>query len=750
MKILRVCPTPIHTQKIYNQHKKPRKFKQAVHLLRENNGLFPGGWKDAMEALGHEVFEISFDDHFLQGLWAFENGALSAFSSHSPSTALLAKQIDAFKPDVVFLYAGVMYRFDNKEREYLRSICKHPCQYVGFWGDEVPHFTTPYEYFGDLDFLFTANEAYKRYFEVNGIPSEVLAVSFDEKFANPETAPTPPNMHTPLFVGDTGYLAPDHIRRYEILDELLGKTDLKIFGFQRGSVLNTNGRLGRLLRLGQKLLPNVFIKIGIRLCYRYFPRRSRIIKALCLIRTANMIGISVMAMLPQSNPLAAYFIGKPSLKKKYPNKVHPGPPSYHEYLKLLSSYFFNINIHRDEENDYGNIRCFEVTGVGSLLFSDRVESMKEFFVEGEEFVGFKDAEDLIAKIDYYKQHPEEARKIARAGQKRTLANYTLKQRCKLLHDKFISLPNTQKKIAPRRLVANYDLSRYPISYDFAFFLECALIKKNQSHFNELHVNLILPQDIKNIAGVNTEADKAVDSFGRSFRINHICAQIASLFPLDGFSIVHKTPDIDPYTESPLYVEYPHHADFYEFVNSNASLVQGFSASLQARRYAKNYLRSLSRGPYCTISLRQYAFDQQRNSNLAEWQKAIDHLESRGVTVIILPDTDQFGHDIGLSIHKDNIFWAGCFDVDLRYGLYEECDFNFFVNNGPGTMASLNRKVKFAKFKLLAAGVPHCTREFIERQGFTYMKNPAYCTQHQHWYWVDDDYDYIRPVIDARF
>jgi spore maturation protein CgeB len=750
MRILRVCPTPVHTQQIYKQYKKPRKFQEAIHLLRETNVLLPGGWKDEMEALGHEVFETSFDDHFLQGRWAFEYGALSAFSSHSPSTALLAKQIEHFKPDVVFLFAGVMYRLDNKERQYLRSICEHKFKCVGFWGDEVPHNTSVYEYFGDLDFLFASNEAYKDYFQQNGVQSAVLGASFDEKFATPDVYHPNPDLKTPLFVGDTGYLAPDHIKRYETLDQLLERTNLKIFGFQRNSVLSTNGRLGIVLQTAQRFIPDIVVRKAMGVCYRYFPGRRRIIKALGLIRTANTIGISVLALLPQAHPFAPYFLNKLSLRKKYPGRVNPGPLGYKEYLNLLSAYMLNINIHRDEENDYGNIRCFEVTGMGSLLFSDRIEKMNEFFVYGEEYVGFRDAEDLITKINYYRQHPEEAQRIAEAGKRRTLAQYTLKQRCKMLHEKFISLSEAKKNPRKRTLVANYDLSRYPISYDFAFFLECALIKKRQSYFQSLHVNLIMPRDIGNIAGVSTASDKAVDQFGRSFRINHVCAQIASVFPVDSFSMVQKAPELDTHTESPLYNDYPHHADFYAYVNQQSAHVKGFSASAQAKRYAKQYLQSLSNGPYCTINLRCYEFDTQRNSNLPEWQKVADDLTARGVTVIVIPDTDQFGKDPGLPVPESQVFWPGCFDVDLRYALYELCDFNFFVNNGPATMASLNKNIKLATFKFVVPGVPHCTVEFIERQGYKYSQNPAYATQYQHWQWVDDTYANIKPVIDHYF
>ena len=56
-----------------------------------------------------------------------------------------------------------------------------------------------------------------------------------------------------------------------------------------------------------------------------------------------------------------------------------------------------INTHRDEICDYGNIRDFEVTGLGSLLITDKADYMKELFVDGEEYVSFSDKKRSLRK-----------------------------------------------------------------------------------------------------------------------------------------------------------------------------------------------------------------------------------------------------------------------------------------------------------------------------------------------------------------
>ncbi len=64
--------------------------------------------------------------------------------------------------------------------------------------------------------------------------------------------------------------------------------------------------------------------------------------------------------------------------------------------------------------------------------------------------------------------------------------------------------------------------------------------------------------------------------------------------------------------------------------------------------------------------------------------------------------------------------------------------NMFVNNGPGTAATLSRKIRYLMFKLMVPGVVHCAEESIRQLGFEPGKNPTYAGQYQKWVWADDD------------
>lgn len=92
-----------------------------------------------------------------------------------------------------------------------------------------------------------------------------------------------------------------------------------------------------------------------------------------------------------------------------------------------------LNIHVDQTNIAGNIRLFEITGIGSMLLTDYKQNMNELFKEGIEAVTFKTYEEAIKLIKYYLENEEEREKIALNGQKRTLKDYTYKVLAKKIY-----------------------------------------------------------------------------------------------------------------------------------------------------------------------------------------------------------------------------------------------------------------------------------------------------------------------------
>jgi len=76
------------------------------------------------------------------------------------------------------------------------------------------------------------------------------------------------------------------------------------------------------------------------------------------------------------------------------------------------------------------MRMFEVTGVGSCLLTDNKKNMNELFDVDSEVVAYDNPDDCVAKVKWLLDHEEERKKIALAGQQKTLKYHSVENRCR--------------------------------------------------------------------------------------------------------------------------------------------------------------------------------------------------------------------------------------------------------------------------------------------------------------------------------
>jgi len=464
-------------------------------------------------------------------------------------------------------------------------------------------------------------------------------------------------------------------------------------------------------------------------------------------------GVGPWVLTDQSgHPQIGKFDFHKPLNKTYPSRFHTPVVKSSEYHNLIARAKIVLNIHRDEEADVGNIRCYEVTGVGSCLLTDRGEELSDRFELDKEIVGFKTANDLVEKVEYLLSRPDLLAKVSKAGQERTLKDHTVAERCQKIGEKLKSYLGVKTTSIPAKphgspsvLFAKYDTQGQPISYDVSFFLQAAEIRRRQLGCDKLVVGLVPPKDIENQPGVSREVNSVVDGDSRRFRMSHILGQMADMLP--NADVIHmKDREIDPFNLAPLGKQtaffpeegIPHHSTYYQLVNQNPDLMPGFEASLEAHRYVQKWLAPMAkdRDVLC-LSLRQYKVDEERNNNIEAWYEFLESLDETRYCVTVVPDTDAVREFNRTPLAKYPIFHPACFDVDLRFALYEQAFLNFFVNNGPCVAATLNKNINYLMFKLLTRGVPTTDLEFIQTLGFENGKSPRYATPAQKWVWEDD-------------
>lgn len=98
-----------------------------------------------------------------------------------------------------------------------------------------------------------------------------------------------------------------------------------------------------------------------------------------------------------------------------------------------------------------NVRHFEITAYGGFMLTYWTPELESCFVVGQECDAFRNEAELLEKIAYYLDHPDDRRQIAAAGQRRTLSEHLYSHRImrlvELLRESNI-LPTTTPTEAP--------------------------------------------------------------------------------------------------------------------------------------------------------------------------------------------------------------------------------------------------------------------------------------------------------------
>jgi len=223
------------------------------------------------------------------------------------------------------------------------------------------------------DFLLAGYPLLYDEFKKQGIETYLVYHSFDDNIleAINSRQESKDLLYDFTFVGSSGYgWEARHHSRYWYLRELIEKTDLKLWLYEPARVQYKNIT---------------------------FPEKFR-------------------AMEP--------------LRELFPEKCSP-PLCGLDMYKVLSRSKVTFNRHPEftVDESLGNMRLFEATGVRACLLSDRGDNISNLFEENKEIVTYASIEEAIEKVNYLLGHEDERKAIAAAGQKRTLKDHTVRNRC---------------------------------------------------------------------------------------------------------------------------------------------------------------------------------------------------------------------------------------------------------------------------------------------------------------------------------
>jgi spore maturation protein CgeB len=155
----------------------------------------------------------------------------------------------------------------------------------------------------------------------------------------------------------------------------------------------------------------------------YYPERASLFERLATLDFCNLaLWGPGWDALPETSPLRRHLRG-----------LHTRPE---EWLKIYSAGKIVLSSHYRDPRGVpvyqASPRVFEILACGAFQLCDDQRDVFTLFKNDHDLVRFSDEKDLVAKVKYYLDHPEERKAIAAQGRKTVLARHTYRDRVREL------------------------------------------------------------------------------------------------------------------------------------------------------------------------------------------------------------------------------------------------------------------------------------------------------------------------------
>jgi hypothetical protein len=216
--------------------------------------------------------------------------------------------------------------------------------------------------------------------------------------------------------------------------------------------------------------------------------------------------------------------------------------------------------------------------------------------------------------------------------------------------------------------------------------------------NKIGIIFICVPPKENKSNFTSNYDQIVNKDSKKWRIDNIIIPVVRSHPAckgmiflpDRISLkeIIKNNDIFPELYDGFNLRYANFTDLYR---SKYNDFNGIESSIQGKIYIKNYFkrREISNN-VITLVIRDYGYDEARNTNYDELSKFVSYLISNNYNPVLVPDTDNAFKKIK-NIDENLIFRDPCWNVGLRLALYELSLLNIFGPGGAGSVMLFGNK-----------------------------------------------------------
>lgn len=185
--------------------------------------------------------------------------------------------------------------------------------------------------------------------------------------------------------------------------------------------------------------------------------------------------------------------------------------------------------------------------------------------------------------------------------------------------------------------------------------------------------------------------------------------------------------------------------FFRFYQKK-KYIPKFKANETSINFFKNKIKYNKTKRFISITLRKSTFNKQYNSNEESWIKIAYQLKNSGYEVILIRDFEQYFEENNKSF---NYYDEAIFDPQIRLSIYELCELNLGVSNGPFNSFIFFSDSNFICFK----GNAIKETDFVRRYGVS-DKNIdfqlPFFTDKQKIVYEEDHYEIIKKEINIYF
>jgi spore maturation protein CgeB len=378
---------PGYLESFYNRFNSTGKlpYKEHYDLLLNDTTEFVGSYTRTFRRLGADAECVIANDNLLQKKWRSEN-----YSNGENDRDILIEQVRRFQPEILWI-DNLSYT-DKDWLKNIREVAKSIKLIVAYHCS--PFSPRIIERLKHVDFLITCTPGLKQEMEANGIRTYLVYHGFDLDLIKRIEGGSGFPANDLVFSGSLTAGADFHGDRIELVESLLRE--------------------------------NIDMALYVNL------ESQNKIRAKQVIYNVNELLKKVhLESLKSYVPLLRY--GTKPVKNYSDSLLRKNRPSVFgiDMYNLFRRAGIVLNMHIGISREYaGNMRLFEVTGVGSCLLTDNKKNLGDLFDINKEIVVYDNIQDCIEKTKWLLGNEGERKKIAEAGQKKTLEFHTVENRCK--------------------------------------------------------------------------------------------------------------------------------------------------------------------------------------------------------------------------------------------------------------------------------------------------------------------------------